>query len=110
LIKIAHGGRSERIDGILSLALNDSDWRFVQRELLDLLEDEDRDIVLTAILGFGHLGRIHGELDVDVVVPRLTALREDSALQPRIDNAIEDIQIFVKGRTNRQSGGEPLAE
>ncbi len=96
LAKLAGTDPHARIDGILSLALYDPDWKFVQDLCLELLHDSDVDIVATAVLGLGHLGRIHGHLELDRVVPQLEALKTNDALAGRVSDELDDIDIFVR--------------
>jgi hypothetical protein len=88
--------RLARIDGLLSLALYDPDWKWVQERCLELLHDPDPDIVATAILALGHVGRLHGQLDLDRVVPELEALKTNEALAGRVSDVMNDIDIFVR--------------
>lgn len=94
--KVAGTDPNARMDGILSLALYDPDWKFVQDLCLELLHDSDVDIVATAVLGLGHLGRIHGHLELDRVVPELDALKSNDALAGRVSDTLDDIDIFVR--------------
>lgn len=89
-----------RIDGILSLTLYDPDWKLGQEKCLALLADPDADVVATAILGLGHLARLHHELDLGVVVPALKSLQPDPRFAGRVGDALDDIDIFVR-RANR---------
>ena len=87
---------TRRIDGILSLALYDSDWKEAQDQCLGLLADADPDVVNTAVLGLGHLARLHHRLDLDVVIPALKALQTDPRFAGRVRDALEDIATFVR--------------
>jgi hypothetical protein len=96
LAKLAGTDPNARMDGILSLALYDPDWKFVQDLCLELLHDSDVAVVATAILALGHLGRIHGHLELDRVVPELDALKSNDALAGRVSDTLDDIEIFVR--------------
>lgn len=95
---VAASDTKTRIDGLLSLALYDHDWRFVQEMCLGLLDDGDADVVATAILGLSHLARLHAYLDLDRVVPELRRLRAMPHLEGRVDDALDDISMFVLRR------------
>jgi hypothetical protein len=85
------------MDGILSLALYDPDWRSTQDRCLNLLTDPDQDVVATAILGLAHLARLHRQLDIDRVLPALQQLASVPGLAGRVSDALDDIKIFVTG-------------
>lgn len=90
-----------RIDGLLSLALYDPDWRLVQGICLTLLDDPDQDVRATAVLGLAHLARLHGDLDLDRVMPELRRLQSTPALSGRVEDALDDIETFI---VRRQQG------
>jgi hypothetical protein len=86
-----------RIDAILSLALYDPDWKLAQAACLDGLADDEDDVVATAILGLGHIARLHRHLSLDIVVPRLEALKGRSDLiSGRLDDTLDDIAIYLR--------------
>ncbi len=91
----------KRIDALLSLALYDPDWRWVQDQVVRLFADPDRDVVATAILGLAHLARLHRQLDLDRVLPLLKVLEADPWFASRVSDTYDDIRVFVpdaKGR------------
>ena len=101
---LASADLRKRVDALLSLALYDSDWRWVQDQCLRLLADSEEDIVATAILGLGHLARLHQRLDLERVLPPLITLQADQRFSGRVSDAFADIRMFVsdsKGRINR---------
>jgi hypothetical protein len=84
-----------RMDALLSLALYDPDGEFAQDRCLALLHDSDRDVVATAILGLAHIARLHGSLDLERVLPELQRLRAEPALLGRVEDAMDDIAVFI---------------
>ena len=101
---LASADSRKRVDALLSLALYDSDWRWVQDQCLRLLADPEEDVVATAILGLGHLARLHQRLDLERVLPPLITLQADQRFSGRVSDAFADIRMFVsdsKGRINR---------
>jgi hypothetical protein len=86
----------QRIDALLSLALYDPDWRWVQDQSLSLLHDRDFDVAATAIIALAHLARLHQQLDLQRVLPALAELKADERLAGRVNDALEDIQIYIK--------------
>ena len=105
---LASADSRKRKDALLSLALYDSDWRWVQDQCLRLLADSEEDVVATAILGLGHLARLHQRLDLDQVLPRLKTLQADPRFGGRVSDAYDDIRMFVPDSKERvQVGMEP---
>ncbi|SRR6266704_2747874 len=98
IAKLTGTDRLARIHGLLSLALYDPDWKWVQDRSLELLQDPDLDLVATAILALGHVGRLHGRLELDIVLPELEALKTNEALAGRVSDVLNDIDIFVRRR------------
>ena len=85
-----------RSRAIISLALHDKDWRWVQNLCLSLLDDPNPDIRASALLGLGHVARLHRRLDLERVLPRVRASSGDSRLAPRVLELLEDIEIYVR--------------
>lgn len=94
LLKAADGLSRSR--ALLSLALYDPDWRWVQNLSLALIEDPHSDLKGTAALALAHLARIHRTLDLDVVLPALERLKNDKNIGGRVEDALSDIEIYVK--------------
>ena len=54
VVAVRSGDARERHEALLSLALRDRDWRFVQELCLDIITgDPDLDLRATAVLGLG---------------------------------------------------------
>ena len=101
MAKLGRPEPRERIDGLLSLALYDREWKLVEDLCLKMLHDPDTDIVATAILALGHLARIHRQLDLDRVLPELEALKSNEALAGRVSDTLDDINIYVGDRNTQ---------
>jgi hypothetical protein len=84
-----------RMDALLSLALYDPDGGLAQDSCLALLDDPDLDVVATAILGLAHVARLHQALDLGRVLPELARLRSEAALLGRVEDAMDDIAVFI---------------
>jgi hypothetical protein len=85
-----------RSRALLALALHDEDWRWVQNLSLELINDPDPAMRGTAVLALAHLARIHRKLDLDKVLPELKRLKHDAAISGRVEDALSDIEIFLK--------------
>ena len=86
---IAGGASDDKIGALLSVTLNGEDRVWVQRQCLDLLESDEASVRRIAVICLGHLARIHRELDVRTVLPRLRRLSGDPAVAGEVDDAIE---------------------
>jgi hypothetical protein len=83
-------------DALLSIAYHESDWRWVQGWCLQNAKHEDIWVRRTAVTCFGHLARIHHDLDEHLVLPSFEELRSDSELSGWVDDALDDIRMFLK--------------
>ena len=95
LRRIGAGYPSEIAEGLLRSAQHDPDWKWVQELCLQLLGHKNDDVRRAAITSLGHLARIHSILDLEIVLPRLEVLRSHPTLGGTIEDALDDIRIFV---------------
>ncbi|GAB3481414.1 hypothetical protein GCM10027440_21020 [Nocardiopsis coralliicola] len=79
-----------------AVAQHDTDPECSQETLLILTFHEAGEVRWRAVLGLGHLARIHGAVDHSTVVPRLAELRADSAVGGSVDDAMDDIEMFTR--------------
>ena len=81
---------------LVSLAFYDPDWRWVQEQLLRFVKHPDGNMRMAAAVCFGHLARIHRQLDWSVVVPLLQQLVPDDAYAGgNARTALADIRHFM---------------
>lgn len=81
---------------LLASALHDPDWRWVQEQCLRHLQHGSEQVRALAVTCLGHLARIHGHLDTERVLPALDALRAHPVLAGRVEDALDDIEMFVE--------------
>jgi hypothetical protein len=81
---------------IIRAAHHVEDWRWVEERALQLLQSADVEVRGAAVTALGHLARIHRRLDLERVVPALAALRNDPALEGRVEDAMDDIRTFIE--------------
>jgi hypothetical protein len=81
---------------LIALGLHDSDWRWVQQQCLRFLSHSSEIVVSAAVLSLAHTARVNQSIDKDVVVPALQALVADSRYAGKIQDALDDIDVFVK--------------
>jgi hypothetical protein len=84
---------------LISLAYYESDWRWVQEKCLEFTNHKFLEVRRSAILGFAHLARIHKKLDLEIILPRLQQLKENSLIAGTVEDVIEDIRIFILDST-----------
>lgn len=83
-------------EALISLALYEEDWRWVQELALQYLEHPDADLRMTAATALGHIARLHGTLDTARVVPALRTLLSDPRTAGRASDALDDIEMFTE--------------
>jgi hypothetical protein len=88
---------------VLSAALyfDDSDW--AEDVCLRLSKHEHFNVRGNAILGFGHIARIHGKLNQKQVKPIIEAALNDENdfVKGQADGAADDVEWFLKWKINR---------
>lgn len=67
----------------------------MERQLVELMRDVDGSVRSIAALAVGHLARMHGQVDLEEVMPVLQELIEDSEAGGNAANALDDIRMFV---------------
>lgn len=92
---LERGPAPEVIEALLSAALHDPDWRWVQAHCLRFARHEDPGVRGVAATCLGHLARLHRQLDLDAVVPVLEALRRDPQVVGPAEDALDDIETFI---------------
>jgi hypothetical protein len=85
-------------DALVSAALHEADWPWVQDQCIRFAEHSDADVQRVAITCLGHIARLHHTLDLDRVLPLLAVKSKDSALQGTVEDTLSDIRMFVHGR------------
>ena len=90
------GDETAIIDALLSAAYYDSDWRWVQTTCLRFLDHPAKWVRWNAVTCLGHLARIHKELDLQIVLPKLLPMKADSDIAPNIEDSLEDIKWYLR--------------
>jgi hypothetical protein len=81
---------------LLSAAYFDPEWRWVQQHCLSFLNHHDNSVRWVAATCLGHIARIHGQLDVEIVLDRLVPLKMDPEIGSGVEDALEDIKFFLR--------------
>jgi hypothetical protein len=95
-ILLSSGYLDDVCDGLLCAAYYDPDWRWVQERCLEKSYHADSVIRRLAATCLGHLARIHRKLDLERVLSRLVAMREDREVSGTVQDALDDIRHFLK--------------
>lgn len=83
---------------VLSVALYSGDYEFSEKFCVQLSNHEHFNVRGNAILGFGHIARIHGKLNEELIKPIVrTALNDENEfVRAQADDATDDTKHFLK--------------
>ena len=90
------GNEHAIVEALLSAAYYDPDWRWVQGLCLRFLDHSDRNVRWNAATCLGHLARIHRDLDLELVLPKLQELKGDPLVASSVEDALDDIHFFLR--------------
>jgi hypothetical protein len=93
LLRSSDKGDIER--ALLSAAYYDPEWRWVQTQCLRFTHHSEQNVRWIAAICLGHLARIHRQLDLELVLQRLTEMRADQLVKPAVEDALDDIRFFL---------------
>ena len=102
---LRHSGATDELRiAVLSVALHDPDPLWAERYCVSLSQHKDPIVRGNAILGFGHLARIHGHLDLSAIEPIIRAgLADQNAyVRGQADSAAGDIETFLGVSVRRE--------
>jgi hypothetical protein len=81
---------------LLKITFEYSDWKWVQDICLEIIKsNREKNICGLAVTCIGHLARIHGIIDKDKVLTILNANKGNLTISDRIEDAIDDINLFT---------------
>ena len=82
---------------VVAVSMTDLDWRYAQNLCIHLSSHENANVRGNAVLGFGHIARVHGHLERARVQPIIrTALHDvDEFVRRQASCAIEDTAFFL---------------
>lgn len=92
---LSKGGSDQICETLVSLALHEPDWRWVQNKCLHFLDNEDASIAAISATCLGHLARIHGQLDRAEVLSALRSKLGTEGVSGTAADAIEDILRYI---------------
>ena len=93
----------ELLYAVLSAALYSEDSAWAEDVCIRLAAHEHYNVRGNAILGFGHIARIHEKLDEVKVKPLIESALEDESeyVRGQADGAKDDIKFFLRWRFKR---------
>ena len=85
------------IDALMYLCFNINDPDWIQDKCIEAIEngsnDDIRGLGITCI---GHVARMYAKIDKEKVMPVLERKLHDESLSGRAQDALDDIDVFVK--------------
>lgn len=81
---------------LLYLTFNIDDFDWVQNTILRMVANDEEDISGLAMTCLGHLARIYAKIDKGKVIPCLVLKANDERFKGRVEDALDDIHMFVK--------------
>ena len=82
-------------EAMYSAAQHEPDWRWTQSKLLEFLNHKSLLLRSVALMALGELALFRGQVDIEVVLPRVHKLAEEPALAPFVEDCIEDIKRTI---------------
>ncbi len=85
------------IDALMYLCFNINDPDWIQDKCVDAIENGiNEDIRGLGITCIGHVARMYAKVDKEKVIPVLESKLKDDSLSGRAQDALDDIDTFVK--------------
>ncbi len=83
---------------VIAVSIHDADWRYAQDLCVRLSSHPHFNVRGNAVLGFGHIARVHRQLDRALVQPIIqAALRDESDyIRGQAISAMDDTAFFLK--------------
>lgn len=98
LYKLLHDSHEPEIinNTLLYITFNIDDIDWVEDCCLSLIDNDNEDISGLAITCLGHIARIHSKINKQKVIPVLIEKQKSFNLSGRVEDALDDINIFTK--------------
>jgi hypothetical protein len=89
---------------VIAVSMHDEDWRYAQGLCVRLSLHPHFNVRGNAVLGFGHIARVHGQLDRAVVPPVIqAALRDESDyVRGQAHSAMDGTAFFLEWRYDEE--------
>jgi len=86
-------------EALLRLAWHERDTFWAEQQCVAALEDERLEVRRAAATSLGHLARRQRTLN-PATVSRLRALKDDPEIGGRVEDALDDLAVFVRSATD----------
>ncbi|MDB6056057.1 MAG: uncharacterized protein JWN25_3580 [Verrucomicrobiales bacterium] len=83
---------------LVRVALYEPDYKWATAQCLNFCDHADGEIRGLAAACLGHIGRVHGTIEMEKVIPVLERLLQDTQTVGRAEDALGDIKQFVRRR------------
>lgn len=81
---------------LLKITFDCDNWKWIQDVCIDIINsNREKNICGLAVTCIGHLARIHGKIEKNKVYDFLNQQKENFYINDRIEDAIDDINMFV---------------
>jgi hypothetical protein len=84
------------VDALIRMSLSELDWEWAERICLIALKNDGIKVKAAALRAIGNVARRFHVLHLDVVLPAIYELREDSNCKGIVDDVLDDIAIFIR--------------
>ena len=81
---------------LVRVAFHEPDYEWAQDRCLEFCNHDDAEVRGVAVTCLGHIGRIHGKLNMSKVGPVLERLLSDPLVAGRVEDALSDIKRFKR--------------
>ncbi|AIX73176.1 MAG: hypothetical protein E6X23_05020 [Mixta calida] len=98
LVELLNSGEPEKVaDTLLYIAHNINDVEWAEEQFMRMANNPDEDISELALTCLGHIARINGRINKDVVIPFLEEKMKNSSelISSRAEDALDDINMFT---------------
>ena len=83
-------------DALVRVTYHDNDPHWLQKLCFRFCRHDSAEVRGLAVQCFGHIARIHRTLDLQRVKAVLTELLADTEISGRVEDAMDDINMFVR--------------
>lgn len=98
LEELLNSGVSEKVtETLLYIAHNVNDVEWAEKQFIRMANNSDDDISGLALTCLGHMARINGRINKDIVIPFLKEKMNNSneTISSRAEDALDDINMFT---------------
>src|SRR5262249_16978258 len=97
-VAFASGNPAVISDAMVRVAFHEIDRIWAESQFQHFLAHPNPEIRGLAATCIGDLARIHRSLDLNVTLPLLEKLRNDPEVAGRVQDALDDIEVFIRQR------------